>query len=158
MALPEQWRSQSTHTHAAHARTLKDDCTRARQVGGLRISDGLEALLAPAMLPRTSLQHQLMLAIKDFKLRFPFASVGQVGGQLLHPTTHIVWEHAFIQPNNRAHARTHTHVRLQVASGMGGDNSPIAGGGNYQLTYLDDNTLIGRATALGGSFIFSRAE
>ncbi len=35
------------------------------QVGGIRISEGLEALLAPAMLPRGSLQHQLLLAIKE---------------------------------------------------------------------------------------------
>ncbi|KAG1680761.1 hypothetical protein FOA52_008094 [Chlamydomonas sp. UWO 241] len=91
------------------------------QVGGVRISDGLEGLIAPAMLPRTSVQHQLLLAIKDFKLRFPFASAGQ------------------------------------MASSMGGDDSPIAGGGNYQLTYLDDDMLIGRATALGGSFVFSRS-
>jgi hypothetical protein len=45
----------------------------------------------------------------------------------------------------------------QIASAAtGGGNSPIAGGGNYQLTYLDEDMLIGRATALGGVFIFSR--
>ncbi len=36
------------------------------------------------------------------------------------------------------------------------DSSPISGGGNYQLSYLDEDMLIGRATALGGSFIFTR--
>ncbi len=35
------------------------------EVGQLRISEGLEALLAPAMLPRTSIQHQLLLALKQ---------------------------------------------------------------------------------------------
>jgi uncharacterized membrane protein len=31
----------------------------------LRISEGLEATLAPALLPRTPLQHALLLAIKQ---------------------------------------------------------------------------------------------
>lgn len=32
----------------------------------------------------------------------------------------------------------------------------LSGGMAYQLTYLDDNTLIGRAAGSGGSFIFER--
>ncbi len=31
-------------------------------------------------------------------------------------------------------------------------------GGSYQLTYLDDDVLIGRAVALGSTFIFTRAQ
>eukprot|EP00955_Chlamydomonas_euryale_P047347 353651-Chlamydomonas_euryale.AAC.5 len=91
-------------------------------VGGVHISEGFEAVLAPAMLPRTSLQHQLLLALSEFNLTIPFASAGQ------------------------------------LASRAAGDNSPVAGGGDYQLTFLDQDMLIGRASALGGSFIFERAE
>jgi len=32
----------------------------------------------------------------------------------------------------------------------------LSGGMAYQLTYLDDDTLIGRAAGSGGSFIFER--
>jgi hypothetical protein len=31
-------------------------------------------------------------------------------------------------------------------------------GANYILTYLDDDMLIGRASGLAGSFVFSRAQ
>lgn len=37
------------------------------RVGDLRISQGLEALIAPAILPRTSLQHMLLLALKQVR-------------------------------------------------------------------------------------------
>ncbi|GFH27399.1 PAP_fibrillin domain-containing protein [Haematococcus lacustris] len=37
----------------------------AASVGGVRISPGLEAFIAPALLPRNSLQHLLLLAIKQ---------------------------------------------------------------------------------------------
>jgi hypothetical protein len=37
------------------------------EVGQLRISEGLEALLAPAVLPRGSLQHKLLLALKEVR-------------------------------------------------------------------------------------------
>lgn len=53
-------------------------------------------------------------------------------------------------------------AQLAASSGLGSmigeptGNRGSAGGG-YQLTYLDDDMLIGRAVALGGSFIFTRA-
>lgn len=37
------------------------------RVGGIRISDTLESLLAPALLPRGSLQHAVLLAIKQVR-------------------------------------------------------------------------------------------
>lgn len=37
----------------------------AARVDGVQISEGLEAFIAPALLPRTPLQHQLLLAIKQ---------------------------------------------------------------------------------------------
>lgn len=39
------------------------------EVGQLRISPGLEALIAPAMLPRGSLNHQVLLALKEVRGR-----------------------------------------------------------------------------------------
>ena len=39
------------------------------QVGRLRISPGLEALLAPALLPRGSLNQQLLLALREVSRR-----------------------------------------------------------------------------------------
>lgn len=45
----------------------------------------------------------------------------------------------------------------QFAMRAVGETSPVTAGGTYQLTYCDRDMLIGRATSLGGSFIFSRA-
>ena len=45
----------------------------------------------------------------------------------------------------------------QFAMRAVGETSPVTAGGNYQLTYCDEDMLIGRATSLGGSFIFSRS-
>ncbi|KAL6746719.1 hypothetical protein V8C86DRAFT_2934089 [Haematococcus lacustris] len=93
----------------------------AASVGGVRISPGLEAFIAPALLPRNSLQHLLLLAIKQASLRVPFRTAAQ------------------------------------TVAGLGSLSSRQVAGGSYQLTYLDEDMLIGRATALGGVFIFSRA-
>lgn len=93
----------------------------AANVSDVRITALTEALIAPAVLPRTSLQHMLLLAIKQFSLRLPFRSAAQ------------------------------------IAAGVSSGNSGQDAGGGYQLTYLDDDMLIGRAVALGGSFIFTRS-
>lgn len=37
------------------------------QVGQLRISEGLQALLAPAVLPRGNINQQLLLALKEVR-------------------------------------------------------------------------------------------
>lgn len=95
----------------------------AANVGQLRISQGLEALIAPAILPRTPLQHALLMALRDFNIRVPFRSAAQVAAGV----------------NNR-------------------QGSPQSAGGSYQLTYLDQDMLIGRASALGGSFVFTREK
>ncbi|MEW5304314.1 MAG: hypothetical protein WDW36_006932 [Sanguina aurantia] len=84
------------------------------RIGGIRIGEGFEALIAPALLPRTSQMHQLLLAIKELQVRFPFQSASQIAS---------------------------------------GGRSMFA---NYQLTYLDEDLLIGRATQLGGTFILTR--
>jgi hypothetical protein len=44
------------------ALTFEEAC-----VGDIRISEGLEALIAPALLPRSSLNHLLLLAIKQVR-------------------------------------------------------------------------------------------
>jgi hypothetical protein len=51
------------------------------RLGDIQLSDGAEALLAPALLPRGSLQHQLLLAIKEFTLRFQFRTAAQLASQ-----------------------------------------------------------------------------
>ncbi|KAF8058297.1 PAP10 [Scenedesmus sp. PABB004] len=48
------------------------------QLGRVRISPALEALLAPALLPRGWLQQQLLLALREFKVVFPFRNAQQV--------------------------------------------------------------------------------
>ncbi|KIZ07425.1 hypothetical protein MNEG_0522 [Monoraphidium neglectum] len=48
------------------------------QVGRVRASPLLEALLAPALLPRGWWNQRALLAIKEFNLRFPFRSAQQV--------------------------------------------------------------------------------
>eukprot|EP00983_Pelagomonas_calceolata_P028435 890954-Pelagomonas_calceolata.AAC.1 len=45
----------------------------------------------------------------------------------------------------------------QVAAGVASGNSRQVAGGQYHLTYLDEDMLIGRAIALGGTFVFTRA-
>lgn len=50
------------------------------QVGQLRISSALETLLAPAILPRGSLQHRLLLGIKEASLRVPLRGSGPAAG------------------------------------------------------------------------------
>ncbi|KAF5834727.1 hypothetical protein DUNSADRAFT_8497 [Dunaliella salina] len=45
----------------------------------------------------------------------------------------------------------------QVATGVASGNSRQVAGGQYHLTYLDEDMLIGRAIALGGTFVFTRA-
>lgn len=52
------------------ARTLSLVFQEAK-VSEVRISDAVEALVAPAILPRGSLNHQVLLAIRELELRFP---------------------------------------------------------------------------------------
>lgn len=49
------------------------------RVGAVRISDGLEALIAPAMLPRGALQHAVLLAIKQVRLLLRDATIRRIG-------------------------------------------------------------------------------
>ncbi|GFH27400.1 PAP_fibrillin domain-containing protein [Haematococcus lacustris] len=56
-----------------------------------------------------------------------------------------------------ASLRVPFRTAAQTVAGLSSLSSRQVAGGSYQLTYLDDDMLIGRATALGGVFIFSRA-
>lgn len=40
------------------------------EIGDLRISEQLEAVLAPALLPRTSINHQMLLALREVRTSF----------------------------------------------------------------------------------------
>ena len=72
----------------------------------------VESILAPAFLPRSQINHRLLLAISELNLSAPLARNGSEGA--------------------------------------------IPG---YLITYLDDDTLIGRQLAGGGgSFVFTRDE
>jgi len=85
----------------------------AANVGDVRISEGLEAFLAPAMLPRTSIQQAALLALKQFKLSVPFRNASQMAGR---------------------------------------------GGGSYQMTFLDQDLMIGRPSDLGGTFVLTKVK
>ena len=54
----------------------------------MRISDAVEAVLAPALLPRGSLNQQVLLAIRELELRFPLraavTAMGAGGLTLVH--------------------------------------------------------------------------
>lgn len=47
------------------------------EVGRFNVGPALQGLLAPAVLPRSPLAHQLLLALKEFTLRFPLSQTLQ---------------------------------------------------------------------------------
>jgi hypothetical protein len=98
-------------------RTLNLRFTEARFCD-LRISDEFETLLAPALLPRTRLNHEALLTLRALDARF----------------------------------------NLDAAAAFGGDGGDSGGApvGSYRITYVDEDTLIGRANGAGGTFIFRR--
>lgn len=118
------------------ARTLSLTFQEAR-VTEVRISDLAETLIAPALLPRGSINHQILLAIKELELRFPLrGAVTAMGG-----------------PATGGPARGGD-------DGGGGSRARSGGAavGAYLLSYLDETTLIGRASGSGGTFVFERAS
>lgn len=119
------------------ARTLSLTFQEAR-VTEVRISDLAETIIAPALLPRGSINHQILLAIKELELRFPLrGAVTAMGG-----------------PATGGPARG-------GGDDDGGGSRARSGGaavGAYLLSYLDETTLIGRASGSGGTFVFERAS
>ncbi|EFJ45050.1 hypothetical protein VOLCADRAFT_121241, partial [Volvox carteri f. nagariensis] len=51
------------------------------RLGELKISEAAEALIAPALLPRGSLQHMILLALNEFQLKFQFRTAAQLASQ-----------------------------------------------------------------------------
>lgn len=92
----------------------------AASIGELHISPALEAVLAPALLPRTWLNQQLLLALQQLNIRVPLTTPSQ--------------------------------MRRQGSNSSGSDQR--RGFGEYLLSYIDDDMLIGRASQ--GCFIFQR--
>jgi hypothetical protein len=126
----------------AGARTLALTFQEAK-VSEVRISDLAEAVIAPALLPRTPLSHQILLAIKELELKFPLrGSVTAMGG-----------------PGSDSSSKSDSSSNEGSTSGS--VKQPRSGGaavGAYLLSYLDETTLIGRASGSGGTFIFERAS
>lgn len=100
-------------------------------VGGVRMSDELQAALAPAMLPRSWVNQQVLLAIQEVCLGTP--------GQ---PATH------------RAQFQWRLPLNTRPLEGSAGRRGGAAG--FYLLSYLDRDVLVGRQQAGGGAFIFAR--
>ena len=130
----------------AGARTLALTFQEAK-VSEVRISDLAEAVIAPALLPRTPLSHQILLAIKELELKFPLrGAVTALGG-----------------PGSDSSSKSDSSNgdSSNEGSTSGPVKEPRSGGaavGAYLLSYLDDTTLIGRASGSGGTFIFERAS
>lgn len=110
-------------------------------LGGARPSRLAETLLAPALLPRGTLQKNLLMFLRSEELVgvplsaqgvSSFSSSGAVAG-LLRPARELI----------------------DRVLGTARD----AAGGEYLLSFLDETTLIGRQTAGGGGvFVFARDD
>jgi hypothetical protein len=93
------------------------------KVTELRISDELELVFAPALLPRGAVNHRLLLALREAEARFDLSSAVAIGAT---PSSSVTKKKT---------------------------GAPV---GAYHVTYLDEDTLIGRANGAGGTFIFDR--
>jgi len=96
----------------------------AASLSEVRISAGLEAVLAPAMLPRTWLTQRLLQELRELNVRLPLTTPSQLG--------------------NSSSSSEGRSGRMRQR-----------GFGEYVLSYIDDDMLIG--TASQGTFIFERA-
>ena len=102
------------------------------KVDEIKISEGLESIIAPALLPRGPIQQALLMFLKELKIVIPFSSARQTAVSL--------------------------QSLLFPSPGTGERRNTASSGGAYQLTYVDEQMLIGRASTLGGSFIFVRSD
>jgi hypothetical protein len=93
------------------------------KVTELRISDELELVFAPALLPRGAVNHRLLLALREAEARFDLSSAVAIGAT---PSSSVTKKKT---------------------------GAPV---GASHVTYLDEDTLIGRANGAGGTFIFDR--
>jgi hypothetical protein len=101
----------------------------------LRVSDAVEALIAPALLPRGGLNHRILLALRELEVRFPLRGALE--------------EMLMLGGGGGGRAGE---------AGVADAPRPGAAVGTYRLSYLDEDVLVGRANELGGVFIFTRAS
>lgn len=104
---------------------------REAALGEVTPSPALDALLAPALLPRGFLSMRALQEATGLALRFPFRSAAQVAGR----------------------------AAGAVPGAVGAAARDIVGrGAPYLVTYLDEDVFVGVSTAPAGSFIFERVE
>jgi len=102
---------------------------REAELGSLHLSPLAQGLLAPALLPRGTAQMKLLQGLRGARLTVPLRTPSSLVGGLAR--------------------RRDT----DDASGR-----PVrTAGGEYLITYLDGDMLIGRSVGSRGSFIFERA-
>ena len=111
--------------------------------GDIAISPALEAVLAPAVLPRSWLNQQILLAIQEVRM-------------LCKRHVQRLQCAAYSLADLRWPAQFRLRLPLQTRPPGATSRSMPVGGGEYLLTYLDADLLIGRAEQ--GVFIFSRDE
>lgn len=135
-------------------------------MGQLRISPGLETLLAPALLPRGTLNQQLLLALKE--VGGAAAATGLHRGIRSAAATSLCGGGTRQRASAAACApavcvcvcvSVHLHsLQFKLSFAFRSAQQVVQGAGaaaSYLLTFLDDDMLIGRGPQ--GSFIFSRA-
>jgi len=109
-------------------------------LGGIRISPGLETVLVPSLLPRTQPQMDFLSALKDGSL------VPKIPLRTRPP----------LAPGANSRRTTSSVSSGSDRKSGSSDNESLAGGPGYLITYIDDDTLVGRQTDASGCFIFVR--
>lgn len=110
------------------------------QFCSLTPTSGFEAFLAPPFLPRSTLQHQLLLGLAEVR-----------------PSAHAIFLiTSALLSNEKVRMQFDVRIPLPTASNLSRTSSRVTG--KYNLTYCDQSMLIGRAQVGGGIFIFERAD
>lgn len=112
------------------------------QVCTLTPAPSLEFFLAPPILPRTSIQHEMLLRLAEVRTL-----------SRLQPTAALV-NYAWFKFDN--FMQFNIRIPLPTASNISNANPAVTG--KYKLTYCDEDLLIGRAQVGGGVFIFEKAD
>lgn len=99
------------------------------EIGDVRISSELESLLAPAVLPRSTFSMEILQSLRALKLTVPLRTPSSL-----------------------------TASSTPSPSSTFSPSSPSSRGARYQLTYLDEDMLVGRALQPAGSFVFQRVQ
>jgi hypothetical protein len=104
---------------------------REARLGEVTPSPALDAILAPALLPRGQASMRALQEFAGLSLRFPFRSAAQVAGRA-----------------------------AQALPGRVGSEARdvVSRGAPFLATYLDEDVFVGVSTAPSGCFIFERVE